>query len=181
MRIQDVLKRIRVSQGLSQIELAEKLNVSNGFISNIESGKKAMPLKIIDYLLNSEEITREEKYFISTLKSTKIKESSDKEEFLKEREKELKKLELEIMRKQYKLNTVNSKYALKGDIREQLIRINSYLDTEIAILEILYGESDNEIKKYFKGSLEVTKNKFYENIKKLTRLQQEEEKVIEIE
>jgi len=33
------LKRIRIEKGISQVDIAQSLNVSRGFISNIENGK----------------------------------------------------------------------------------------------------------------------------------------------
>lgn len=179
MREGDILRKVRTSKGLTQKELSTILGISNGFLSNIESGKKSLSKKIISYLLQSKEISNEEKEFLSI---DKLKKGTTevREKFLKKKENELKKLELELMRKQYKINTVDSKYALKGDIRDSLIKVNSTIDSEIAVLEILFSNTDNDTRKYFSGSIEVTINKLLTNVSKLKRLQQESDKIIEI-
>ena len=43
------VKAIRINAGLTQREVASKLNVTPGFISNIENGRTAMSLRLLLY------------------------------------------------------------------------------------------------------------------------------------
>ena len=43
------IKELRIGAGLTQGEVAEKLNVTPGFISNVENGRTAMTLRLLIY------------------------------------------------------------------------------------------------------------------------------------
>ncbi len=54
------LKRIRTEKGLSQSDIANSLNVSRGFVSNIENGKRNPTLSTITRLANAVGVTSDE-------------------------------------------------------------------------------------------------------------------------
>lgn len=43
------VKELRIGAGLTQGEVAEQLNVTPGFISNVENGRSAMTLRLLIY------------------------------------------------------------------------------------------------------------------------------------
>ena len=43
------VKELRIANRLTQAEVAEKLNVTPGFISNVEKGRSAMSLRLLIY------------------------------------------------------------------------------------------------------------------------------------
>jgi len=54
------LKRIRTKKGMSQGDIARSLNVSRGFVSNIENGKTNPTLATITRLANAIKIPVED-------------------------------------------------------------------------------------------------------------------------
>ena len=59
-KLGDNLKRIRLEKGISQAEIARSLDVSRGFVSNIESGKRNPTLTTITRLANAVGVTADE-------------------------------------------------------------------------------------------------------------------------
>ena len=49
MLLAERVKELRIANGLTQAEVAEKLNVTPGFISNVEKGRSAMSLRLLIY------------------------------------------------------------------------------------------------------------------------------------
>ena len=49
MFLAERVKDLRIANGLTQAEVAEKLNVTPGFISNVEKGRSAMSLRLLIY------------------------------------------------------------------------------------------------------------------------------------
>ena len=49
MLLAEKVKELRIANGLTQAEVAEKLNVTPGFISNVENGRTAMSLRLLVY------------------------------------------------------------------------------------------------------------------------------------
>ena len=45
----ELAKELRTRNGLSQVQVAEALNVTPGFICNIEKGRTAMSLRLLTY------------------------------------------------------------------------------------------------------------------------------------
>ncbi len=49
MLLAERVKELRIANGLTQADVAEKLNVTPGFISNVEKGRSAMSLRLLIY------------------------------------------------------------------------------------------------------------------------------------
>ncbi len=49
MLLAEKVRELRISNGLTQADVAEKLNVTPGFISNVEKGRTAMSLRLLVY------------------------------------------------------------------------------------------------------------------------------------
>ena len=45
----EILKKLRQENGLSQVEVADRMNVTPGYISNVEKGRTAMSLRMLVY------------------------------------------------------------------------------------------------------------------------------------
>ena len=54
------LKRIRTEKGLSQVDIARQLDVSRGFVSNIESGKRNPTLSTLTRLAKALGVSTDE-------------------------------------------------------------------------------------------------------------------------
>ncbi len=50
------MKNIRENKGISQRQLAKKLNISQGYISSIENGKKSPTIRMLYRIANALEI-----------------------------------------------------------------------------------------------------------------------------
>lgn len=59
-RLGENLKRIRLEKDISQAEIARSLDVSRGFISSIESGKRNPTLTTITRLANAVGVATDE-------------------------------------------------------------------------------------------------------------------------
>ena len=49
MLLAERIKELRIANGLTQAEVAEKINVTPGFISNVEKGRSTMSLRLLIY------------------------------------------------------------------------------------------------------------------------------------
>lgn len=56
-----VVKKLRESRGITQIQLAEKAGVGSGTIGEIESGKRRCTIKTLDKIAKALDLTKEEK------------------------------------------------------------------------------------------------------------------------
>ncbi|MGL5778777.1 XRE family transcriptional regulator [Cetobacterium sp.] len=56
-----VVKKLRESRGITQIQLAERAGVGSGTIGEIESGKRRCTIKTLDKIAKALELTKEEK------------------------------------------------------------------------------------------------------------------------
>ena len=168
-----ILRNYRIQNNLSQPQLAEILGVTAGYISNLENLRKPLSKNIKLFLLNNADLSEEEKDFLQSLTKSNLSLSSrlkQREKELNEREKQLNKREREILSRQHKLRTADSSLALQADIREQLIKINSLVDKEIAVLEFHCQLADEKMFDYFKGSIKLTVNKLMNGAHKLEKI-----------
>jgi len=61
-----MLREFMIENGMSQSEIAKRLNVSQAFISAILSGRKKMPPRLIDYLNKLQIINSKTEYTVLT-------------------------------------------------------------------------------------------------------------------
>jgi transcriptional regulator with XRE-family HTH domain len=48
-RLSETIKRIRLNTGMTQIQVAEDLHCTPGYVSNIENGRTAISIRIVSY------------------------------------------------------------------------------------------------------------------------------------
>jgi transcriptional regulator with XRE-family HTH domain len=85
------IKRIRRYMGLKQIDLAESLNISSGYLSEIECGKKNPGIEILNKLVDKYKVnisylfTGKGSYFIHTGKESSNEPYTNKKEISEEK------------------------------------------------------------------------------------------------
>nr|WP_162156384.1 helix-turn-helix transcriptional regulator [[Eubacterium] cellulosolvens] len=48
-RLPEIIKRIRLNTGKTQIQVAEDLHCTPGYVSNVENGRTAISIRIVSY------------------------------------------------------------------------------------------------------------------------------------
>ncbi|MCR4792661.1 MAG: helix-turn-helix domain-containing protein [Lachnospiraceae bacterium] len=88
----EMIKSYRINLGLTQGEVAEELDVTPGYISNVENGRTAMSLRILMYYAKLMGVTLDElvgnlepKYKASSMDNSLLKEISKLDEASKEK------------------------------------------------------------------------------------------------
>jgi len=88
----EMIKSYRISLGLTQGQVAEELEVTPGYISNVENGRTAMSLRILMYYAKLMGVTLDElvgnlesDYKKSSLDNSLLKEISKMDETSKEK------------------------------------------------------------------------------------------------
>jgi transcriptional regulator with XRE-family HTH domain len=88
----EMIKSYRISLGLTQGQVAEELDVTPGYISNVENGRTAMSLRILMYYAKLMGVTLDElvgnlesEYKASSLDNSLLKEISKLDETSKEK------------------------------------------------------------------------------------------------
>ncbi|WP_035076159.1 helix-turn-helix transcriptional regulator [Maridesulfovibrio zosterae] len=66
MTLGRLVKTIRVSQDLSQGQMAQCLNISQNYLSLIESGKKTMSLKLVETLADLIGVSKELLFIVAS-------------------------------------------------------------------------------------------------------------------
>ncbi|MBR1773855.1 MAG: helix-turn-helix transcriptional regulator [Eubacterium sp.] len=91
----EILKKLRQENGLSQVEVADRMNVTPGYISNVEKGRTAMSLRMLVYFARIFDCSLDS--IVGMMDATYEQESIDRE----------------IMREISKLDSVSKKKLLK--------------------------------------------------------------------
>lgn len=173
MKKGELIKKYRKLNKLTQIQLGNKLNVSSKYISGIETSRKPVPQKLIDFMTKNFKITPKDLKILNLPEINKVEKLDVFEELrevLRKKDLELKRKEKELLAKQFKINTSDSSIMLRANIREQLIKINSLLEKEVATLESYMVFADEKTIKYFNGSLDLTINKMEKAISSIKKI-----------
>ncbi len=157
MKKGNILKKYRVKENLTQGELAEKLNVSIGYISNIETSKKPMSKKIENFLVKEGNLSKEELKILNTFKSKKLE--------LLEKEK--------ILNQTYSFIRENNNILSKvASIQNELIDLNNCIDSKINNIELSMTDSefDLEVLTKLRRPFKTTIKRLEEKIKKFENM-----------
>lgn len=159
----EILRKYRKNNKLTQIQLAELVNVSSNHISEIERGNKGASKKLI---LRLNDIFSFKDSDLETLfKNVKEKKEISKKEELEKKEKEL--LETyDFIRQQLNI------YSMIAKINRNLIEMNKCMENYLSEIEVLLNMNNKNIIDKVERPIKVTLKRIQEKERRLENLLQ---------
>lgn len=168
----EIIREYRIKKGLTQLELADTLEISSNHLSLIENGKKGISNKLAKKIISYFQITGQEKDML--LEDTNIKFTKEELKQLKLREKKIKEREMEIANTYDFIRQNHFDLSKRAAINDMLIKYIG--DTEKLMISLHFKLAD-ENDKFLYQLIPVFKT----TVKKIKKQLADLEEIIELD